>query len=189
LPLGEALHPLRTILVAQNAPAASVPRLASLHWIAEERTRSAWISRRCLRPPANQQSDNDEDDAVEHGATDQRDDPTDDEDRRDDPQDRRDPPHSPSLRSGPDPYLLSLPTERWFLPQPAPHHIPVPGRTLCTFGQLCVTDAPGHNPPMSSREERMRRTRLPHERRTSRPNGHTRLTRPVDASRYRASAR
>ena len=27
--------------------------------------------------------------------------------------------------------------------------------SLCTFGQLFVTDAPGHNSPMSSREERM----------------------------------
>src|SRR4029453_8279956 len=40
-------------------------------------------------PPAYQPSDDDEHDAVEHGAADQRDDPTDDEDRRDDPQDRR----------------------------------------------------------------------------------------------------
>ena len=42
---------LRTILW-HRTPRPSVARLASLHWIAAERTRSASISRRCLRPPA-----------------------------------------------------------------------------------------------------------------------------------------
>ena len=39
--------------------------------------------------------------------------------------------------------------------QGAPWRHAVAGPFPCTLGQLCQTDAPGHTPPMSSREERM----------------------------------